>query len=311
MSKAAATWEHVGTLRPDPDNPVIHTDEEVAELQKLIADTVWTEPIVCRREDRQIIAGHRRLAAALLAIEGDPAWKLSDAPKPGTVPVRFVDVTVAQARRLNLASNAMAKQSAWDEEVLGRSCARWTPPRSWASASTRRSYGGSSTRGTRRRSRPPATTRPRCSRGRRTASRGRCTSWGCTGCVCGDNTDPEIVGGCERWRAGGGDGPAVWDRGTTAGPAQRHRLRVARVDARGVQSAMRARERDGQGRSTAGSSAGAESFGSGMNLGTWSAHRWWCGAGTTSPTCRRASMGDWLSLYGHDAALTSSPEDSP
>jgi DNA modification methylase len=120
MSKAAATWEHVGTLRPDPDNPVIHTDEEVAELQKLIADTVWTEPIVCRREDRQIIAGHRRLAAALLAIEGDPAWKLSDAPKPGTVPVRFVDVTPAQARRLNLASNALAKQSAWDEEVLSR-----------------------------------------------------------------------------------------------------------------------------------------------------------------------------------------------
>jgi len=118
--KAAATWEHVSTIRPDPDNPVIHTDEEVEELRALIADTVWTDPIVCRRADRQIIAGHRRLSAALLAVEGDPAWQLSDAPKPGTVPVRFVNVTPEQARRLLLADNAMTKQSAWDEEVLGR-----------------------------------------------------------------------------------------------------------------------------------------------------------------------------------------------
>jgi len=118
--KAAATWEHVSTIRPDPDNPVIHTPEEVEELRALIADTVWTDPIVCRRADRQIIAGHRRLSAALLAVEGDPAWQLSDAPKPGTVPVRFVNVTPEQARRLLLADNAMTKQSAWDEEVLGR-----------------------------------------------------------------------------------------------------------------------------------------------------------------------------------------------
>ena len=118
--KAAATWEHVSTIRPDPDNPVIHTPEEVEELRALIADTVWTDPIVCRRADRQIIAGHRRLSAALLAIGEDPAWQLSDAPKPGTVPVRFVDVTPEQARRLLLADNAMTKQSAWDEEVLGR-----------------------------------------------------------------------------------------------------------------------------------------------------------------------------------------------
>lgn len=116
--KAAATWEHVSTLRTDPDNPVIHTDEEVTELRALIAETVWTEPIVCRVSDRQIIAGHRRLAAALLALQGDAAWQLSDAPKPGLVPVRFVDVDEKTARRLNLASNALAKQSAWDDVAL-------------------------------------------------------------------------------------------------------------------------------------------------------------------------------------------------
>lgn len=116
--KAAATWEPVGTLRPDPQNPVIHTADEVSQLRALIADTVWTEPIVCRTSDRMVIAGHRRLAAAMLAMQDSPTWQLSDAPKPGLVPVRFVEVTDAQMRRLNLASNALAKQSAWDEDRL-------------------------------------------------------------------------------------------------------------------------------------------------------------------------------------------------
>ncbi len=192
MSKAAATWEHVGTLRPDPDNPVIHTDEEVAELQKLIADTVWTEPIVCRREDRQIIAGHRRLAAALLAIEGDPAWKLSDAPKPGTVPVRFVDVTVAQARRLNLASNALAKQSAWDEEVLARILREMDPTEhvgiGFDEDELRRLIDAGDAP-----PKPPASDdAPEVQQGPADSQPGRVYELGVHRLWCGDNTDPEI-----------------------------------------------------------------------------------------------------------------------
>ena len=115
---AAAVWMDVRELQPWARNPVIHEAEQIAELEALIASSVWTAPIVARTSDRRVIAGHGRRLAALRAMERDPGWKLSDAPGPGMVPVRLVEVDDATADRLTLADNAMTKASAWDDDEL-------------------------------------------------------------------------------------------------------------------------------------------------------------------------------------------------
>ena len=115
---AAAEWVEITSLVPWERNPVVHTTAEIEELRALISSSVWTDPLVARRSDRRIIAGHRRRLAALEALRLDPAWRLPDAPGVGFVPVRFVEVDDATAARLTIADNAMTKQSAWDDAVL-------------------------------------------------------------------------------------------------------------------------------------------------------------------------------------------------
>jgi DNA modification methylase len=115
---AAAIWMHVDSLQPWDRNPVIHDDEQVADLEALIAATVWTAPIVARTSDHRVIAGHGRRLAALRAIAADAAWRLADAPAPGMVPVRLVDVDDATATRLTLADNALTKAAPWDDSEL-------------------------------------------------------------------------------------------------------------------------------------------------------------------------------------------------
>ena len=115
---AAAIWVHVDSLQPWDRNPVIHDDEQVADLEALIAATVWTAPIVARTSDHRVIAGHGRRLAALRAIAADAAWRLADAPAPGMVPVRLVDVDDATAVRLTLADNALTKAAPWDDSEL-------------------------------------------------------------------------------------------------------------------------------------------------------------------------------------------------
>ncbi len=115
---AAAEWVDIRSLVPWERNPVVHTNAEIEELRALVASSVWTDPLVARRSDRRIIAGHRRRLAALSALEKDPAWTLPDAPGIGLVPVRFVEVDDETAARLTIADNAMTKQSQWDDGEL-------------------------------------------------------------------------------------------------------------------------------------------------------------------------------------------------
>lgn len=115
---AAAEWMHITRLVPWGRNPVIHDADDVAELEALIASSVWTAPIVARAANRRVIAGHGRRLAALRAYERDPTWRLADAPGPGMVPVRLVDVDEATADRLAVADNALTKASPWDDAEL-------------------------------------------------------------------------------------------------------------------------------------------------------------------------------------------------
>ncbi len=95
----------IGDLRPAPFNPRRISDDELEALTRSIQEFGLVNPIIARREDKIVIGGHQRLVAARrLGLE--------------TVPVIFVDLSVEQARLLNLALNKISGD--WDQELLAR-----------------------------------------------------------------------------------------------------------------------------------------------------------------------------------------------
>ena len=99
--------EHVpiDNLRPDPANPRRISDTELESLTRSMREFVFVQPVLVRREDSTVIGGHQRLLAARrLGLK--------------TVPVIFVDLTLEQARLLNVALNKIS--GTWDEELLGQ-----------------------------------------------------------------------------------------------------------------------------------------------------------------------------------------------
>jgi len=99
--------EHVPIkrLRPDPFNPRRISDAELETLSRSIRGFGFVQPVIARREDKSVIAGHQRLVAAR---------------KLGLVqvPVVFVDLPQEQAKLLGLALNRISGE--WDEELLAR-----------------------------------------------------------------------------------------------------------------------------------------------------------------------------------------------
>lgn len=80
-----------------------HVVERVAES---IRSFGFASPILARRENGEIIAGHTRLKAAiLLGIK--------------EVPVRYLDLDEKQAHMLALADNKLGELAEWDEQLLG------------------------------------------------------------------------------------------------------------------------------------------------------------------------------------------------
>ncbi len=92
-------------LRPDPANPRRMGEAELEALVRSLREWGFVQPVLARREDGTVIGGHQRLVAAR---------------KLGLreVPVIFLDLSVEQARLLNLALNRISGQ--WDEELLAR-----------------------------------------------------------------------------------------------------------------------------------------------------------------------------------------------
>ena len=92
-------------LRPDPANPRRISDNELEALTRSIREFGFVDPVIARREDRVVIGGHQRLVAARrLGMK--------------TVPVVFVDLTLEQARTLNVALNKIS--GTWDDALLAR-----------------------------------------------------------------------------------------------------------------------------------------------------------------------------------------------
>jgi DNA modification methylase len=95
----------IDSLRPDPANPRRIDDDELESLTRSLRQFGFVQPVLARREDRVVIGGHQRLVAARrLGLT--------------TVPVTWLDLSVEQARLLNLALNRIS--GSWDQVLLAR-----------------------------------------------------------------------------------------------------------------------------------------------------------------------------------------------
>jgi hypothetical protein len=123
----AAVYLHVDELRPNPRNPRAH-GAEVTRLARTILRTTWGAPIIAQASTRRIIGGHGRLEAARMILGGVEVDGIlrggaehlfdRDAPGPGMVPVRLVDVSDAEADAMTLADNARALQGVDDAAAV-------------------------------------------------------------------------------------------------------------------------------------------------------------------------------------------------
>ena len=104
-AEAAATWTSVADLAPWEGNPRINDGEPVDAVADSIKRFGFAAPIIARKEDGMVIAGHTRLKAAhKLGIE--------------KVPVRWMDLDPADARLLALADNKLGEKASWDDDIL-------------------------------------------------------------------------------------------------------------------------------------------------------------------------------------------------
>ena len=95
----------IDALQPDPGNPRRIGEEELAALCRSIETFGLVDPILARRSDHRLIAGHQRLVAARRC-------------GLTTVPVILLDCSEEDARLLNIALNKIGGD--WDEDLLAR-----------------------------------------------------------------------------------------------------------------------------------------------------------------------------------------------
>jgi DNA modification methylase len=103
-TETIATWTNRTELVPWEDNPRIN-EHVVQEIADSIRRWGWTNPILARRENNMVIAGHTRLKAA-------EVLGLTE------VPVRFLDVDPVEARLLAIADNKLGERATWDDDLL-------------------------------------------------------------------------------------------------------------------------------------------------------------------------------------------------
>lgn len=102
--EAAAVWEKIQELVPWDQNPR-HNQGAIQSVVDSIKRFGFGAPIIARREDKMVIAGHTRLEAAkLIGLD--------------RVPVRYLDLDPADAKMLALADNKIGEKAQWDNDTL-------------------------------------------------------------------------------------------------------------------------------------------------------------------------------------------------
>jgi len=95
----------VSTLRPDPQNPRVHTAKHIQQIAKSIKAFGFNVPLLVD-DQCQVIGGHGRLQAVKLL-----GWS--------EVPVIFLEhLSKAQLRAFALADNRLCEVSTWDDKLL-------------------------------------------------------------------------------------------------------------------------------------------------------------------------------------------------
>lgn len=103
-AEAAAVYVDPADLTPWGKNPRRNLTA-IPKVVESIRRFGFGAPIVARKADRSVIAGHTRLAAALeLRLE--------------VVPVRFLDLSEEEAHALALADNRLGEEAEWDDALL-------------------------------------------------------------------------------------------------------------------------------------------------------------------------------------------------
>lgn len=100
----AAQWEDISKLKEWEQNPR-NNQNAIEAVAKSIKRFGFASPIIARKADNVIIAGHTRYKAAL---------KL----KLEKVPVRYLDIDPADAKLLALADNKIGEIAYWNDDLL-------------------------------------------------------------------------------------------------------------------------------------------------------------------------------------------------
>jgi DNA modification methylase len=100
----AAEWVALDALRPWADNPR-QNDDAVAAVAESVRRFGFGAPILARRANCEIIAGHTR-------------WKAARQLGLDRVPVRFLDLDPVDAHLLALADNRLGEEASWDDAKL-------------------------------------------------------------------------------------------------------------------------------------------------------------------------------------------------
>ena len=99
-TETAAEWVPIGDVTPWAKNPR-NNAEAVGKVAESIRRFGFASPIIARKADGSVIAGHTRLAAAqLLGLD--------------QIPVRFLDLDPADAALLALADNRLGEVASWN-----------------------------------------------------------------------------------------------------------------------------------------------------------------------------------------------------
>lgn len=106
------SWVKPGDLKPWPKNPR-KNDDAVTRVAESIRRFGFGAPIVARKENSEIIAGHTR-------------WKAARMLKLDKVPVRFLDVNERDAHILALADNKLGEVAEWDKGELAEQLSNYS-----------------------------------------------------------------------------------------------------------------------------------------------------------------------------------------
>ena len=95
----------IGELLPTPQNPRIHSRQQIRAIARSIESFGFNAPILVDRDNR-IVAGHGRFEAAkLLQLQSVPV-------------IRLDHLSEAQARAYTLADNKLTDRSSWDDRKV-------------------------------------------------------------------------------------------------------------------------------------------------------------------------------------------------